>query len=408
MSVQVPNALRVQNSGVFYALVVVALTFGILTTSTGHRGYVSFRNVVNVLDQASMTAVLVVFMTVVLISGNFDLSVASTAALSAEIALHLVGGHSLVVVILACLVMGAGVGLVNGVLVQYVGVNAFIVTLATMAAVRGVVFLASDGTSVTADTGALRAMTIGRVPVNGKTVGIVVAVVLAGIALAWIRNGRRGLPTWILVGMAVLLGVLSVLFFPAYVVVTNSVIIMFAITIVVWLVLTYTIVGRRLHAVGSNDEAARLSGIAVNRYRVTAFVASGVAAAFVGLMFAGRYESMNPQALSGEELVILTAAILGGTSLFGGVGNVLKSVLGALILAALSNGMNFQQINSAWQGVIEGVVLVLAAGAYTVASQRRARPATAGPARSTDPATAENGKTGESVLVDVPGRVSGS
>ena len=364
----VGHPLRLQNSGVFFALAAVCVVFAVLTGLTGHAGFATFGNASNVLDQSAMVSILVIFMTVVLISGNFDLSIASTAALSAEITLHLAGHHNVVVVIGAALLCGAVVGAVNGVLVEYVGVNAFIVTLATQTAVRGVVFLASGGSSVTAQTGTLHTLTVGSAPVNLKLIGVVAGALLA----AWgVYRRRRSDPRGAVVPIAVgvVLVVVAAVWFPMYFLITYASLIMLTILLVVWLLLTVTVVGRRLHAVGSNAEAARLSGVAVTRYRIGAFVASGVAAAFVGLLFAGKYESMNPQALLGEELTVLTAAILGGTSLFGGIGSVAKSVVGALILASLANGLHFEQINSAWQGVIEGIVLVVAAAVYTVASR---------------------------------------
>ena len=363
-------ALRPQNAGVFYALAVVWMVFGLLGEVSGRAGFASFPNASNVLDQAAFSSLLVIFMTVVLVSGNFDLSVASTAALSAEIALHLVADHSVVVVLGVCLMSGALIGTVNGVLVQVVGINAFIVTLATQTAVRGVVFLASGGSSVTADTNLLHDLTVGFAPLNLKLIGVAAGIVLILLGL-YGRRRSDGTASFATIVGGIVVAVVATISFPAYVLITYATLILLAVLVMVWLLITTTVVGRRLHAVGSNAEAARLSGINASRYRIGAFIASGTAAAFVGVMFAGKYESMNPQALVGEELVVLTAAILGGTSLFGGVGSVVKSVVGALILASLANGMNFQQINSAWQGVIEGAVLVAAAAAYTLASRRR-------------------------------------
>jgi D-xylose transport system permease protein len=152
--------------------------------------------------------------------------------------------------------------------------------------------------------------------------------------------------------------------------------------LVVSLMLRFLTVGRNLHAVGSSPEAARLSGINVNRYKMVPFVLTGVAAAGVGLIFAGQFNSLDPNALSGTELTVIAAAILGGTSLFGGAGFVAKSVLGTIVLFTLSNGFNVLNLGSNYQYVVQGVVLVAASAIYTVASRgggvrRRAEPATA-------------------------------
>lgn len=370
-----PTAFRLQQAGVFYALAVVAVVFTLLTQMTGRPGFATFSNASNLLDQAAMDSILAVFMTVVLISGNFDLSIASTAALSSVTALRLSPNHNVLLVIVACLLCGSLIGIINGVLVQYVGINAFIVTLGTLTAVRGVVFLASGASSITANTGALHDMTVGFAAVNLKLIGVLAGLLAIGVGMYLRRRRTAGARNAaVLVVLGAIVAVVAAVTFPLYFLLTYASLIMLTVLLIVWLLLTFTVVGRRLHAVGSNAEAARLSGINVARYRIGAFMASGSAAAFVGLLFAGKYESMNPQALTGEELVVLTAAILGGTSLFGGVGSVVKSVIGALILTSLANGMNFQQINSAWQGVIEGAVLIVAAAAYTVTFRKRSTP----------------------------------
>ena len=133
----------------------------------------------------------------------------------------------------------------------------------------------------------------------------------------------------------------------------------------------FTMIGRRLQAVGANAEAARLIGIDINRYRVVPFVLNGLAAAFVGLLFAARIGAVLPNAMAGMELTVITAAILGGTSLFGGSGNVLKSVAGVVVIYSLINGFDILGLGTSYQGVIEGVVLIIAAAIYTVGRRRR-------------------------------------
>jgi D-xylose transport system permease protein len=139
----------------------------------------------------------------------------------------------------------------------------------------------------------------------------------------------------------------------------------------VWFVLTFTITGRRLYAVGGNAEAARLSGINVLRYKLAAFVLCSAAAGFAGILFASRLRSVNAAALSGAELTVIASAILGGTSLFGGAGSVCKTVAGALLLFTLTNGFNILNLGVNYQGVLEGTVVVAAAAIYTVGGSRR-------------------------------------
>ena len=139
----------------------------------------------------------------------------------------------------------------------------------------------------------------------------------------------------------------------------------------VWIVLRFSTIGRRIYAVGGNPEAARLSGINVTRYKLAAFILCSAAAGFAGVLFACRLKSINPSGLQGAELTVIAAAILGGTSLFGGAGSVVKTLAGALLLYSLTNGFNILNLGANYQGLIEGIVLVTAAAIYTVGGNRR-------------------------------------
>ncbi len=153
----------------------------------------------------------------------------------------------------------------------------------------------------------------------------------------------------------------------------KPVVYLFAFTAIVWFTLTFTMVGRRLYAVGGNAEAARLSGINVLRYKILAFVLCSASAGFAGILFASRLRSINPGGLSGAELTVIAAAILGGTSLFGGAGSVIKTLAGALLLFSLSNGFNILNLGANYQGLIEGIVVVVAAAIYTVGVKNRGK-----------------------------------
>ena len=144
-----------------------------------------------------------------------------------------------------------------------------------------------------------------------------------------------------------------------------------AISIAAWWVMEFTVLGRRIYAVGGNEEAARLSGIRVVRYRIAAFIALGVGAGLTGAIFATQLGSLNPTSLEGAEFTVLTAAILGGTGLFGGTGNVLKSVAGTLFLFTLINGFNAVNLGANLQSLVEGVVIIVAAMGYSIAAKRR-------------------------------------
>ena len=314
--------LGLREAGVYYALLLLVAILTAVTAQLGRPNYLSPVNLINILYQTAPVAIMGVAMTVVLITGNFDLSVASVAALAAAVNIIVIGHVGFWLAMAASLGLAAVVGVLNGVMVELVGINAFIVTLGTLTAIRGLVLVVTGGRSLMVSTpGALRVMT-------------------------YFESGRAGpFP-------------LPILYMAAF-------------TLVIGLALHLTAAGRRVYAVGGNPEAARLAGINVRAYKLGAFVLCSLAAGFAGVLYASRFGAMNPTALSGEELTVIAAAILGGTSLFGGAGSVLKTVAGALLLYALTNGFNILNLGANYQGLIEGTVLIAAAAIYTVGGRRR-------------------------------------
>ncbi|MDQ1607519.1 MAG: ribose transport system permease protein [Microbacteriaceae bacterium] len=383
------QSLRPQRAGVVYALVLLVVILVAATTVMGLPSYLSSTNISNILGQLSPVAILAVFMTVVLISGNFDLSVASVAALAAALALKTIDTIGTVPAILLALAVGAVVGTANAILVQKIGVNAFIVTLGAMTAVRGIVLIVLNGESTTAKSQAL--VQIDSV-VFGLPwwIGVILGLGLLAIAASRFRQARSAaaLPLDGFFVALIIAGILMlVVSFGAPELLTQPlpVWIMVVVTVAVSLGLRFLVPGRKLYAVGSNPEAARLAGINVNFYKMAPFILSGVAAAGVGLIYAGRFNSVDPNALSGTELTVIAAAILGGTSLFGGAGYVGKSVLGTVILFTLTNGFNMLNLGSNYQYVVQGVVLIAASAVYTVASRARKRQKAAAPETTTVP-----------------------
>lgn len=365
--------LRPQRAGVVYALVLLVVVL-VVTTAVRHQpGYLSVINVSNILSQSAPDAILAVFMTVVLISGNFDLSVASVAALAAALALKTIDTVGTPVAVLIALSCGLFVGIVNAVLVQKIGVNAFIVTLGAMTAVRGIVLIALDGESVTARSQALVTLdnTVFRVPPVVAVLAGVGLLALCGVRVRRLttRNGPPLDGFFLAVLACAVLAIVIPVVAPAMLAQPLPVWLMLWVTVGVALALRFLVPGRNLYAVGSNAEAARLSGINVDLYKMVPFVLTGLASAFVGLLYAGRFNSVDPNGLTGEELTVIAAAILGGTSLFGGAGYVAKSVLGTLVLFTLSNGFNVLNLGANYQYVVQGAVLVAASAVYTVAAR---------------------------------------
>jgi D-xylose transport system permease protein len=375
---QLARALRVKNAGVAYALILLITTLSVIASQTGSGPYLTAANSANIIDQSALIGLLAISTTVVLISGNFDLSIAGNAALSAVVFVQVMNAHGPVAGVAAGLCVGLCVGLFNGVMVELVGINAFIVTLATLTAARGAILPLSDSQTVQATTNSLSSWTNGEWTTPNLLLVVGILVVVAA-AVLW--TGRLG--SWRRVGLAALAATGVALLGAGFVADVHITLsrpswYLLAAAAVVGSVFNWTIVGRRLFAVGGNGVAARLVGVKVARYKIVPFVLSGVISSFVGVLFASRLGAVNPEAMSGWELTAIAAAILGGTSLFGGAGSAFKSVIGSLILAVLSNGFNILNVGSEWQQLVQGAVILTAAATYTVAARRTTRRAKGG------------------------------
>ncbi|MEV6716462.1 ABC transporter permease [Lentzea sp. NPDC051208] len=261
--------------------------------------FLNAQNLLNVGVQAAVIAIMAFGMTFVVVAGGIDLSVGSIAALAAMVGALTAGPIGLVV--------GALCGLVNGALVSYGKLPPFIATLAMLSVARGLTLVFSEGQPHETDA----------------------LVTFLGSNLA----------------PMVPLPLLLMLAF-------------FGIT---GLILTRTNLGRRMYAIGGNEEAAKLSGIDVRRQKLWIYALSGLFAAAAGLVLAGRLGSAGPQAAAGYELDAIAAVVIGGASLSGGVGRATGTLVGALVLAVLRNGLNLLQVPPFWQQVVIGVVIALAA-----------------------------------------------
>jgi len=285
-----------------------ALGFLILALSLLSPYFLSTANLLNVLRQVSINAILALGMTVVILKGGIDLSVGSLLALAGALAAGFaLSGFP------PPLAMGLGVGIavalgtLQGLLVAYAGLPPFIVTLAGLTAFRGLTLVYTDGRPIT------------------------------------------GLPDpFLFLGNGTLLGI------------PVPVMVMLSFLLLTHLLLQNTALGRYLYAIGGNEEAARLSGVPVARIKVFAYAYSGLAAGLAALVLTGRLNSAQPTAGTGFELDAIAAAVVGGTSLAGGRGTAWGTFLGALIIGVLNNGMNLLNVSSFYQLIAKGAVIVLA------------------------------------------------
>ncbi|CDX33055.1 putative permease component of ABC transporter [Mesorhizobium plurifarium] len=359
--------------GVYVALALVLFIVTAIAMYLGKSQPLTAANLSNIVYQASLTGIMAIAMTVVLITGNFDLSVGSVAALVGVVFLMTVGTLGFGIAAILALSVAAFVGLVNGAINQFLGINAFIVTLGMLTGARGIILVLTDGRSLNStDESAVAAMQLfetTRQPMNVVLYCVGGLFAICGLVGLYRGSTSRVRGVFALIG-ATIVGGMGILSGPRDTV-ANPAIYFLVFTVVIWLLLTFTTFGRRLYAVGGNAEAARLAGVNVVGYKIFGFLLSSLAAGFAGLLYVSRLGSTYPGAMQGAELAVIASAILGGTSLFGGSGSVLKSAAGALLLVTLTNGFNLLNLGANYQGIIEGVVIIVAAAIYTVGAGRR-------------------------------------
>lgn len=303
--------------GAFVMLALLCLFFAVVAPK-----FATTANLENVLRQIAPVVIVGAAVTLVMVSGHLDLSVGGVLALSGVLAawLTLHGVPPALSFVLGTLA-GSLVGLINGLLIVGLGLNAVIATLGTLYISRGIANLITDGVS------------INFLPGNFSELG---TGVLAGI------------PIPVIVMAAVVAG---------FIVLERR-----------------TLVGKYSVAIGSNFEGARLSGIRVNRHRMALFTIAGTASGLAGVLVASRLDSGQPTVGVGFEFDVIVAAVLGGTSLAGGVGTVVGTCAGAAIVGVINNALNLLNVQTFWQTIIQGLILIIAVAADDVLRAQRFRP----------------------------------
>ncbi|MBV9713156.1 MAG: inner-membrane translocator [Ktedonobacteraceae bacterium] len=355
---------------VLLTLIVVALFFGITT------GGVFFepRNISNLVVQISTIATLSVGVTLVLLLGEIDLSLASVSVLAGVVMgilserAHLPAG----IAIIAAILSGSVIGLLNGVIIAIIRVPSFIVTLAASIAYEGLLLylLAGQSTLILNDPfiNAISGSATSYLPdLYGVGLPTLVLLLYVGsLIITHIRRRQTGLKTVSLaqfVAQIVITVVLvegTVILFESYLGVPYAAAILIVLVLLVWLMLTKTPLGRHIYAVGGNAEAARRAGINVVGIRLVVFTLCSTIAAIGGIMAASHANSVASQISATLLLQAIAAAVIGGVSLFGGRGSVWSILLGALIIGSLENGLDLKSQGTEVKDMIEGVVLVLA------------------------------------------------
>ncbi|SLM17983.1 Ribose transport system permease protein RbsC [uncultured spirochete] len=287
--------------GIFPILLLFVIGFSIISPN-----FRTFNNMMNIFRSVSINLVIATGMTLVILTGGIDLSVGSIVALSGVVALRFSVTNP-GFAIPAALLVGVFAGLINGVLIAFVGLPPFIATLGSMTYLRGIAFLLCNGNSI----------------INNK------------LPFAWIGNSYLGPFPW--------LAILALLIF-----------------LLGWFLLRGTTYGRRIYAVGGNVEASKNTGIRVWSILLSVYALSGLCAALSGVMISSRLYSANGLLGQGYEMDAIAATILGGTSFSGGKGNLTGTIIGALIIGVLNTGLTISGVSYYWQQVVKGIVIILA------------------------------------------------
>lgn len=326
-------------------------------------------NFANLLKQMSVTGVLAVGMLFVIVCRQIDLSIGSIVGLAGGIA-AMSQGAGLLGALAAALVVGTIIGAIQGSLVAYANIPSFIVTLGGLLAWRGVILYLSKGETIPVRLPVFRALGVALVtPASGLVIG---AIAIAAVVWLTLRRNaarkRHGLPLSSGAVTAARIVIPSILI-AVFVYMMNAqggiplpVIIMLIVAIAGAFLTQSTTFGRYLYAIGSNPDAARLSGINSRRHILMAFALLGLLVGIASLLHTGRVGSASPDAGTLMELDAIAACVIGGTSLMGGRGKVSGALLGALVMASLDNGMSLLSVENATQYIIKGAVLVAAVG----------------------------------------------
>lgn len=293
-----------QTYGLFVTFIVLFIALSI-----GSPAFRNPQNLMNLLQQNAVNGIIACGMTLMMISGGFDLSVGANAALSGMVAAALFLRFNIPVGMVGGLLASATIGLINGLLIAKVGINPFVTTLGTQIITRGLIFVST----------------------NAKPIyGLPLSYMVVGLG----KIGPLPVATTLFVIVAVLTHIL----------------------------LKHTPFGQYVLSVGGNEEAACLSGISVAKVKIGVFTIGGILAGLGGLILLGQTITGQPQAATGYELNAIAAVVVGGTSLSGGQGTITGTIVGVLLMGMIANALNLLNVSPYWQPVVTGLIILLAVG----------------------------------------------
>jgi D-xylose transport system permease protein len=348
---------------------LIALLVLVVALSFAEDAFFTARNLSNLSRQVTIIGIIAVGMTMVILIAGIDLSVGSVVGLSAVVCtLFLQYGLGVWVAIpLTLVIVGGGIGLWNGFWIAKFNIPPFIITLGMLTIARGLALTLSGGSSIPVTDTAFP--TIGGAYIPPTATGVVLVVFLALTVFSIIRNVQQSRKYGIVVNKeelvvnaVVLVGGFALAFyvFTGYRGIPMPVAIFAFIAFGGVYILNNTRFGRRLYAVGGNEDAARLSGINIFKTKMTVYTSISVLAALSGILLASRLNGASPNLGTMFELDAIAAVVIGGTSLAGGVGRVGGTVIGALLIGVLNNGMSLLGILTFYQLIIKGLIIILA------------------------------------------------
>jgi len=294
-------ALIMKQYGIFVGFLIIIVVLAILSDA-----FLTTRNLLNIIRQTSIHGIMAVGMTFVILTSGIDLSVGSVLALAGVLCADFEHrGVSVLVIVIVTLVIGAFLGLLNGIVITKGRVTPFVVTLGMMSIARGLALIYAGG-----------------YPISGF-----------GKPFRYIGSGYL-----LKIPVPILIFVLTI--------------------IMAAIVLRHTKLGRYTYAIGGNEETVKLSGINADAYKTVAYVISGAASALGAIVLTARLNAGEPIAGTGYELDVIASVVIGGTSLMGGRGGVWGTLIGALLIGTINNGMNLLGVSSYWQAVVKGLIIV--------------------------------------------------
>lgn len=357
-------------------LIALAIIWVVFTYLTGSL-FLSPRNLSNLFLQSATIAILAIGMTLVLVAGHLDLSVGSVAGFIGALAAILQVNYNwpTIPTIIAALLAGVIVGCWQGFWIAYRKIPAFIVTLSSMIAFRGAILGVTGGRTIGPMNDNFKLIGQGYVPslflrhVNDVTILIALVCIISYVYFqlrkrkSRLKYGFEVLPVSFEFTRIFLASCLIAAFFSVmaiYMGIPYAVLIVFVLGIIFSILTNSTAFGRHLYAMGGNLEAAKLSGINVKKRTLGVFILMGALTAVSGLVLTARLNAATTAAGQNFELDAISAAIIGGTSTMGGVGTVFGSIIGALVMASLDNGMSLMDLDITWQYIVKGAILLLA------------------------------------------------